>query len=180
MGMRGLETPVRKIRRQVFREVSKVAFESTSENLIEEIEEIPYRLVTEDGENIGTVCIVRELLSVSVYALRWECLCVQKTVRFILQQEWKKVIFLRSIMSRRSCRLCHPRVLRAKSVDMRSAICVKDVWHIHVQRSVQKMHPMVNGHSYIDQSKCIKCGKCKSACPYDAIAKERPCARACR
>ena len=41
MGMRGLETPVRKIRRQVFREVSKVAFESTSENLIEEIEEIP-------------------------------------------------------------------------------------------------------------------------------------------
>ena len=50
MGMRGLETPVRKIRRQVFREVSKVAFESTSENLIEEIEEIPYRLVTEDGE----------------------------------------------------------------------------------------------------------------------------------
>ena len=50
MGMRGLETPVRKIRRQVFREVAKVAFESTSENLIEEIEEIPYRLVTEDGE----------------------------------------------------------------------------------------------------------------------------------
>lgn len=39
---------------------------------------------------------------------------------------------------------------------------------------------MVNGHSYIDQSKCIKCGRCKSACPYDAIAKkERPCARAC-
>ena len=50
MGMRGLETPVRKIRRQVFREVSKVACESTSEYLIEEIEEIPYRLVTEDGE----------------------------------------------------------------------------------------------------------------------------------
>ena len=46
MGMRGLETPVRKIRRQVFREVSKVAFESTSENLIEEIEEIPYRPVS--------------------------------------------------------------------------------------------------------------------------------------
>ena len=39
---------------------------------------------------------------------------------------------------------------------------------------------MVNGKSYIDQSKCIKCGKCKSACPYDAISKkERPCARAC-
>lgn len=39
---------------------------------------------------------------------------------------------------------------------------------------------MVNGFSHIDQSKCIKCGKCKSVCPYDAIAhKERPCERAC-
>ena len=32
----------------------------------------------------------------------------------------------------------------------------------------------------IDQDKCIKCGKCKSVCPYDAIAKkERPCKKAC-
>lgn len=39
---------------------------------------------------------------------------------------------------------------------------------------------MVNGHSFIDQTKCIKCGKCKSVCPYDAIAKkERPCQAAC-
>ena len=39
---------------------------------------------------------------------------------------------------------------------------------------------MVNGKSFIDQEKCIKCGKCKSACPYDAIAKkERPCQKAC-
>ena len=39
---------------------------------------------------------------------------------------------------------------------------------------------MVNGRSYIDQTKCIKCGKCKTACPYDAISKkERPCAKAC-
>ena len=39
---------------------------------------------------------------------------------------------------------------------------------------------MVDGRSHIDQEKCIKCGKCKAACPYDAIAhKERPCERAC-
>lgn len=31
---------------------------------------------------------------------------------------------------------------------------------------------MVNGKSYIDQEKCIKCGKCKAVCPYDAIAKK--------
>ena len=36
------------------------------------------------------------------------------------------------------------------------------------------------GKSVIDESKCIKCGKCANACPYNAIIKqERPCAAAC-
>ena len=39
---------------------------------------------------------------------------------------------------------------------------------------------MVNGKSYIDQEKCIKCGRCAEVCPYGAILKlERPCASAC-
>ncbi|MGN0823158.1 MAG: monomeric [FeFe] hydrogenase, partial [Candidatus Gallimonas sp.] len=37
-----------------------------------------------------------------------------------------------------------------------------------------------DGRSVIDRAKCVKCGKCKAACPYDAIAhKIRPCADAC-
>ncbi len=44
----------------------------------------------------------------------------------------------------------------------------------------KKAISMVNGKSFIDQEKCIKCGKCVSACPYSAIIKqERPCTRAC-
>jgi len=39
---------------------------------------------------------------------------------------------------------------------------------------------MVDGKSVIDQDKCIKCGRCIDACPYDAIIKqERPCSKAC-
>lgn len=39
---------------------------------------------------------------------------------------------------------------------------------------------MLNGKSVIDQEKCIKCGKCKAVCPYDAISHQvRPCAGAC-
>ena len=51
--------------------------------------------------------------------------------------------------------------------------------------SCQKVCPkgaiqMVNGRSVIDESKCIKCGKCANACPYHAIIHlERPCAAAC-
>ena len=39
---------------------------------------------------------------------------------------------------------------------------------------------MQNGRSVIDQEKCIKCGKCKTVCPYDAIShQQRPCLAHC-
>jgi len=39
---------------------------------------------------------------------------------------------------------------------------------------------VVDGHSVIDQSKCIKCGKCITACPYHAIIRTTvPCEEAC-
>ena len=39
---------------------------------------------------------------------------------------------------------------------------------------------IVNHRSVIDHDKCILCGKCVSACPYNAIVKNvRPCERAC-
>ena len=52
-------------------------------------------------------------------------------------------------------------------------------------RSCEKVCPknaieFHNGKSRINQDKCIKCGKCVSACPYNAIVKlERPCQAAC-
>ena len=48
-------------------------------------------------------------------------------------------------------------------------VCPKDAIYLDAQK-----------HSHIDQSKCIKCGKCVNQCPYHAITKiERPCAAAC-
>ena len=52
-------------------------------------------------------------------------------------------------------------------------------------RSCEKVCPkgaieFENGRSHINQSKCIKCGKCAKACPYNAIIHmERPCAASC-
>ena len=56
--MRGLETPIRRIRRQVFTKV-KLAFESTPETLIDDIEAVPYELINEDTENTERVFTVR-------------------------------------------------------------------------------------------------------------------------
>ncbi len=37
-----------------------------------------------------------------------------------------------------------------------------------------------HGRSVIDKDKCVKCGRCADVCPYHAIVKlERPCAKAC-
>jgi len=39
---------------------------------------------------------------------------------------------------------------------------------------------MVGGRAYINQQKCIECGKCKKACQFNAISDtQRPCRRAC-
>ena len=52
-------------------------------------------------------------------------------------------------------------------------------------RSCEKVCPkgaisFENGRSHIDQSKCIKCGKCANACAYNAIIHlERPCVKSC-
>ncbi len=52
-------------------------------------------------------------------------------------------------------------------------------------RSCEKVCPkgaisIRNNRSYIDLDKCIRCGKCEKACPYNAIVHlERPCAAAC-
>ena len=44
----------------------------------------------------------------------------------------------------------------------------------------KKAISIVEGHSVVDQSLCIKCGKCISACPYHAIVKTSvPCEEAC-
>ena len=45
--MRSVETPIKSIRRKVFTEICKVAFESSSENFNSEIEAIPYHIVQE-------------------------------------------------------------------------------------------------------------------------------------
>ena len=43
--MRGLETSVRKIRHEVFKEVSKVAYEAESEKVNDAVEAIPYTII---------------------------------------------------------------------------------------------------------------------------------------
>ena len=48
--MRGLHTPVRAIRRRVFKEVAQLGFKADEDTLLADMEAIPYAIVNEDSE----------------------------------------------------------------------------------------------------------------------------------
>ena len=67
--MRGIETEVRRVRREVFKEVANLAY--NSENLINDMEALPYKLVSgEDNEywenNYRERAVVRERLRLAM------------------------------------------------------------------------------------------------------------------
>ena len=81
--MRGIDTPIRKRRRMVFREVSKLAYEST--NLKDDMEALPYKLVDYDeSEYWESVyrdrAIIRERIRL---AMGMTLLLPQKTLGFL-------------------------------------------------------------------------------------------------
>ncbi len=172
--MRGLDTPVRKIRRKVFEEVARVAFNSTSETLIHDIEAIPYRIVNEDTENYREgVYRIRSMVSERV----------RLAMGMSLRPEDKPVHMTAGIEeSNISEKYYEPPLMQV--VPSACAACEEKGYEVSNQCKGCAAHPckevcpvgaisMVNGHSYIDQTKCIKCGKCKAHCPYDAIAKKQ-------
>lgn len=179
--MRGLDTPVREMRRKVFEEVARVAYQSTPERLNADIEAIPYRLVNEDTENYRErVYRIRSMVSEQV----------RLAMGMSLRPEDKPVHLTAGIEeSNISDKYYEPPLMQV--IPSACSACEENKYEVSDQCKGCFAHPckevcpkgaisMVNGKSYIDQSKCIKCGKCKAHCPYDAIAKkERPCQRAC-
>lgn len=178
--MRGLDTPVKQIRRKIFTEVAKLGFHSTDETLIHDIEEIPYEIVEERAKYRESIYRERAVASERVrlamgLSLRPENKAVHLTAGVEasnIDEKYYEPPLMQVIPS--ACAACAPNKYEV------SNMCKGCVAHPCMQACPKGAISMVNGKSYIDQSKCIKCGKCKAVCPYDAIAhKERPCERAC-
>ncbi|MBQ8804289.1 MAG: 4Fe-4S dicluster domain-containing protein [Tyzzerella sp.] len=179
--MRGLETPIRKTRRKVFAEVAKIAFESTPETLIDDIESVPYNIVNEESERYResmyrSRSIVRERVRLAMgMSLRPEDRMVHLTAGIEesnISEKYYEPPLMQVIPS--ACAAC-----QEKGYEV-SNMCKGCIAHPCREVCPVGAITMVGDKSYIDQEKCIKCGKCKSVCPYDAISKkERPCAKAC-
>lgn len=179
--MRGLDTPVSQIRHKVFVEVAKAAFESDADNLRDYIEAIPYNVSPGDRPSYrSSIYVERAIASERVrlamgMSLRPEDKPVHITEGIKesnISAKYYEPPLMQVIPS--ACQACEHNKYEV------SDMCKGCVAHPCMQVCPKHCISDVNGRSFIDQSQCIKCGRCKAACPYDAISKKmRPCALAC-
>ncbi|MBR2903288.1 MAG: 4Fe-4S dicluster domain-containing protein [Clostridia bacterium] len=178
---RGLETSVVKLRHEVFKEVAKVAFEEEPEKVNDAIEAIPYRITPSEvpryRESIYRErAIVSERVRLAMgMSLRPEDKPVHVTSGIDhsnISDKYYEPPLMQVIPS--ACDKCEDNVYE---VSNQCRGCVAKACVASCPRGAIDI---VKGKPVINREKCIKCGKCKQACPYDAIAhKERPCSKAC-
>lgn len=177
--IRGLDTSVKRLRKQVFTEVARVAWES--DNINEDIEAIPYKITPGDvplyRESIWrerAICAERVRLAMGM-SLRPEDQPVHVTAGITesnISEKYYEPPLMQVIPS-----ACDAFAVKRYKVTDNCRGCVA---HPCVEVCPKGAISLQNGRSVIDQDKCIKCGKCRAACPYSAIAYEtRPCADAC-
>lgn len=178
--MRGIQTPVSQLRRKVFKEITKVAFDENA-NINDAIESIPYIVSPGDvatyRESIyreRAIASERVRLAMGM-SLRPEDRPVHVTSGLEesnVAEHYYEPPLMQVIPS--ACNKCEENIYRV------SSMCKGCVAHPCMEVCPKGAISRVNGRAFIDESKCVKCGKCKSVCPYDAISKlVRPCSEAC-
>lgn len=180
-GMRGIDTPVRQRRRDVFREVANLAYNST--NLKDDMEALPYKMVdTDESEYWESVyrdrAVIRERIRLAMgMSLRPENRnrpghLTEGMEESNIDEKYYEPPLMQVIPS--ACNAC------PENTYIVTDQCMGCVAHPCQEVCPKGAISFVKGKSVIDQEKCIRCGKCKAICPYDAIThKERPCKVAC-
>ena len=179
--LRELPTSVKKLRHEVFREVAKVAFECEADKINDGIEAIPYKITpTEVPKYLESIYRERAVASERVrLAMGMSLRPSDKPVHITegvdqsnISDKYYEPPLMQVIPS--ACDKCKDNVYEVSN-ECRG--CVAKACVAACPRGAIYFE---NGKANIDQEKCLHCGKCKKACPYDAIAhKVRPCSAAC-
>ncbi len=177
--MRGIETTDKaKLRRRVFEEIARLAYTGGGP---EKLDELPYKIIPgEIGTYRENIFIERAIVGERLRAamgmgfrpLSEHTLLSDGIEESMIAEKYYEPPLINVI--RFACHACpDKRVFVTNGCQgclehPCTEVCPKDAIHI------------VDGHSLIDDSKCIRCGRCADACPYHAIIRqERPCVAAC-
>ena len=176
--MRGIPSLITDIRKKVFTEVARMAYSGEGYGAAEEL---PYIIVPGDQplhresvflERAIASERVRLAMGLNLRPIQTRHLMTEGMDHAAIAEQYYEPPLINIIPY--ACHACPTNQYR---VTENCQNCLA--------ASCQKVCPrgaisFVNGKSYIDQAKCIKCGKCATACPYNAIIHmERPCQVAC-
>ena len=179
MSIRGIYSTITDIRRQVFTEVARMGYEGGDYS---RIEDLPYKIVPgEVARHRHDVFLERAIVQERVrlaLGMSLQPAGEQSPVSAQIQEAATDQKYFEEPLVNIipfACNACPPKQIRITDSCQGCIshpcmnVCPKDAIYLDE-----------NKHCHIDQSKCIKCGKCFNQCPYRAISKiERPCAAAC-
>ena len=179
MSFKGIYTAIAKVRRDVFTEVAKFAYDGSED--YNKLEEIPYKVIPGEKATLReSIFLERAIVGERIrLAMGMPLRSVEEHAPLstgIDSKTIKNTIYKAPFVNiiKFACNSCPDNVY--KTTDICRGCLARPCVEVCPKDAVS----MVNGKSFIDQEKCIKCGRCKNACPYDAIAKlVRPCANAC-
>ena len=176
--MRGIPSLITDIRKKVFTEVAKMAYAGGDYS---KAEDLPYEIVPGDQplhresvflERAIAGERVRLAMGLSIRSVQTRTLMTEGMDAAAVAEQYYEPPLINIIPY-----ACHACPTNQYKVSNYCQNCLA--------ASCQKVCPKEaitfrNNRSYIDLDKCIRCGKCAKACPYNAIVHmERPCASAC-
>ncbi len=179
--MKDSYTPLAEIRRRVYAAVARLAWETPEKDYASVLENIPFQIVPgEDPRYRDSVFKERAVVGERIrLALGLSLYPVDKPspISAGLEKASKPETYYEPPLVNVipfACDRCP-----TKTVEV-TTNCRGCLAHPCIQVCPKNAVSIVNGKSFIDQSKCIKCGRCIEACPYNAIIEYgRPCAQAC-
>ena len=176
--MRGIPSLITDIRKKVFTEVAKMAYAGGDYS---KAEDLPYVIVPGDRplhresvflERAIAGERVRLAMGLSIRPVQTRTLMTEGMDAAAVAEQYYEPPLVNIIPY-----ACHACPTNQYKVSNYCQNCIA--------ASCQKVCPkdaisFRNNRSYIDLDKCIRCGKCAAACPYNAIVHlERPCQAAC-
>ena len=176
--MRGIPSLITDIRKRVFTEVAKMAYAGGDYS---KAEDLPYIIVPGDRpihresiflERAIAGERVRLAMGLSIRPVQTRTLMTEGMDAAAVAEQYYEPPLINIIPY--ACHACPTNQYKVSNYCQNclaascQKVCPKDAISFR------------NNRSYIDLDKCIRCGKCAKACPYNAIVHlERPCQSAC-